>query len=335
MGKQFLNSPAHAWEIAQELTRYDASLDVGVRYFEVALRDRGIEARNSSTSPVRGIIQSLVKRGRQADARRILLSLLPANVQRGGDSARLPSVLELQVAQWVGRELRDIGHSIDAIHVYQAALDRAERIGFFGQDPRANLQSNLLIAFKELPPAALIEFFTATGDTAPQLDLQLFVSEPTMPGIKLRSRWTPLLETIAANAETAAALKAVLAKARERHPDDLATLVLATQLALASKDASDTKSHVARLVRHVEQHPLEILSTMPHIATKQRRAAQTRVALWLIARECLAVPELESAANKLTAAAVAAASQQSNGEFSAAITAELERPKPSADEKPQ
>ena len=253
LSKQFVNSPAHAWEIAQELVRHETSLDVGIRYYELALRERGTEAWTSSTLPVRGIIQSLAERGRKADARRILFTLLPTNVQRGGDLSQLPSAIELNVAQWIGRELRGIGFAIDAIHVYQGALHRTEGKAYSsgGHDPRVDLQSSLLIAFKELQPAALIEFFTTTGDAAPQLDLQLFVTEPTTPSVKLRSRWTPLLETIATNVETTATVKAVLAKACERYPDNLSTLVLATQLALATKDVPDTKSHVARLVRHV------------------------------------------------------------------------------------
>ncbi|MBC8117706.1 MAG: hypothetical protein H7062_25230, partial [Candidatus Saccharimonas sp.] len=130
------NSPLIPWEIAEELARHDESLDTAVRYYEVALRDRGTEAWTSSTSPVRGIIQSLAERGRRDDARRMLLSLLPANARRGGDPAMLPTSLELQVAQWIGRELRGIGHSIEAIHVYQAALSRAVGMTIGGHDPR-------------------------------------------------------------------------------------------------------------------------------------------------------------------------------------------------------
>ena len=341
LSKQFVNSPTHAWEIAQELVQHDASLDVGIRYYELALRERGVEAwtssssLTSSSSPGRAVIKTLAEHGRQRDARRLLLGSLPTGVQRGADGDKPPAPVELHVAQWIGRELRALGFSIDAIHVYQAALHRSEGMAIGGYDPRVELQSSLVVAFNELKPESLVEHLAIGTDEPPQLDLQLFVTAPKTPASKLCSRWTPLLETIAANAETAAALKAILAKARERHPDDLSALILATQLALAMKDVPDTKLLVARLVHHVEQHPLENLSTMPLIAEKQRHAAQSRVALWLIARECLAVPELEAAANKLTEAAVAAASQQSSGEFSAAITAELERPKPPAEVKPQ
>jgi hypothetical protein len=111
-------------------------------------------------------------------------------------------------------------------------------------------QSGLLIAFKELQPAAV-------GDAAPQLDLQLFVTELTTPSVWLRSRWTLLLEAIAANAVDAAALKSALEKACERHPDDLSTRILATQLALLTKDEPAAKSLVSQLVRHVEEHPLD------------------------------------------------------------------------------
>ena len=54
-----------------------------------------------------------------------------------------------------------------------------------GHDPHTDLQSGLLITFKELQPAAV-------GDAAPQLDLQLFVTELTTPSVWLRSRWPPL-----------------------------------------------------------------------------------------------------------------------------------------------
>ena len=322
LSKLTQSSPLIPWEIAEELARHEESLDTAVSYYEVALRDRGTEAWTSSTSPVRGIVQSLAERGRKSDARRILLSLLPVNVQRGGDPAVLPSSVDLHVAQWVGRELRGIGHPIEAIHIYQAALERAEKMTIGGYDPRVDLQSSLLIAFKELQPASLVEFFAARSDIASQLDPQLFVTEPKTPSIKLRSRWTPFLETIASDAEAAVTLKDIFAKACERHPDDLATLIFATQFALATKDVPETKLLVAKLVRHVEQHPQEELSTVKQIAMKQQYAALPRIALWLIARQCLTVPELEADAIKLADAALVAADVHWNGDFSLAIKQE-------------
>ncbi len=176
-------------------------------------------------------------------------------------------------------------------------------------------QSGLLIAFKELQPAAV-------GDAAPQLDLQLFVTELTTPSVWLRSRWTLLLEAIAANAVDAAALKSALEKACERHPDDLSTRILATQLALLTKDEPAAKSLVSQLVRHVEEHPLEPLSKSTITATMQHRASQPRLALWLIARAAWAVTELKADAEKLATAALAAATQQSDAKYAEAITTE-------------
>ncbi|MBC8113875.1 MAG: hypothetical protein H7062_05835, partial [Candidatus Saccharimonas sp.] len=306
------NSPLIPWEIADELARHDESLDTAVRFYEVALRDRGTEAWASSTSPVRGIIQSLVERGRRDDARRMLLSLLPANARRGGDPAMLPTSLELQVAQWVGRELRGIGHSIEAIHVYQAALSRAEGMTIGGHDPRVDLQSSLLIAFKELQPAALIEFFTATGDTAPQFDLQLFVSEPTTPAIRLRTRWHSVVGEMAMSPETASRMRALLGDVRRKHPDDLVTIVLSAQLALAMNDVAETAASVGALVQFVEQHPLAELSSEGAKVRQQRESARIQVGLWLIARECLAEAALSQAGTKLAERALQAAQQQTD-----------------------
>ena len=317
-------SPLIPWEIANELARHDLSFDAAISYYEAALHERGIEAWTASSSPVRGIIQTLAERGRKTDARRMLLALLPANVQRGGDLTQLPSAIELNVAQWIGRELRGICFTIDAIHVYQGALDRTEgkSYGNGGHDPRTDLQSSLLIAFKELQLAALLDYFAAVGDAAPQLDLQLFVTELTTPNVRLRSRWTPLLEAIATNAQDADTLKSLLAKACERHPDELSPLILGTQLALFTKDEPGAKSLVGKLVRHVEEHPLGSPSTMPTTATMQRRAPQPRIALWLIARAAWTVPELKAEAETLADAALAAARQQSDAKFAEAITAE-------------
>ena len=317
-------SPLIPWEIANELVRHDMSFDAAVSYYEAALHERGIEAWTASSSPVRGIIQTLAERGRKADARRMLLALLPANVQRGGDLSQLPSAIELNVAQWIGRELRGIGYAIDAIHIYQGALERTEgkSYGNGGHDPRTDLQSSLLIAFKELQPAALLDYFAAVGDAAPQLDLQLFVTELTTPSVRLRSRWTPLLEAIATNADHTAALQSLLAKACERYPDDLSTRILATQLALLTKDDPVAKSLVSQLVRHVEEHPLEPLSKSTITATMQRRASQPRLALWLIARAAWTVPDLKADAAKLATAALDAASQQSDAKYAEAITTE-------------
>ncbi len=317
-------SPLIPWEIANELARHDESFDAAVQYYEAALHERGIEAWTASSSPVRGIIQTLAERGRKTDARRMLLALLPANVQRGGDLSQLPSAIELNVAQWIGRELRGIGYPIDAIHIYQGALERTESksYGNGGHDPRTDLQSSLLIAFKELQPAALLDYFAAVGDAAPQLDLQLFVTELTTPSVRLRSRWTPLLEAIATNADHTATLKSLLAKACERHPDDLSTRILATQLALLTKDEPGAKSLVNQLVRYAEEHPLEPLSKSTITATMQRRASQPHLALWLIARAAWTVPELKADAEKLATAALAAANQQSDAKYAEAITTE-------------
>ena len=170
--------------------------------------------------------------------------------------------------------------------------------------------------------SALLDYFAAAGAAAPQLDLQLFVTELTTPSVRLRSRWTPLLEAIAANAADAAALKSLLAKASERHPDDLTTRILATQLALLTKDEPGAKSLVNQLVRYVEEHPLEPLSKSTITAMIQRRASQPRLALWLIARAAWTFPALKADAEKLATAALAAANQQSDAKYAEAITTE-------------
>ncbi len=322
LSKLAQNSPAIPWEIADELARHDESYEAGIRYYEVALRDRGIEAWTSSTSPVRGIIQSLAARGRTADARRMLLSLLPANVQRGGDPALSPSTLELNVAQWVGRELRGIGHPIDAIHVYQAALERGAGMTIGGHDPRVDLQSSLLIAFKELQPASLIDFFAATGDAPPSLDLQLFVTELTTPGIRLRSRWQSIVGDVAQSPEAAARLQGLLADARRKHPGQLVAFLLSAQLAVAMNDDTETAASVGALVHFVEQHPLEVLSSEPAKLRSQREAARSQVGLWLIARESLAQPALAPAGTKLAERALQAARQQTDPTFAQAVGTE-------------
>ena len=322
LSKLTQNSPTIPWEIAEELARHDESLDAAIRYYEVALRDRGTEAWVSSTSSVRAIIQSLAERGRKTDARRMLLGLLPANVQRGGDLSQLPSAAELNVAQWIGRELRGIGYPIDAIHVYQGALRRTEGKSYGGYDPRVDLQSSLMIAFKEMQTTSLIEFFAATGDAAPQLDLQLFVTEPTTPSIRLRTRWQPLVDEIAKSPESAAHMKTLLADVRRKHPDDLVTLVLSAELALATNDTGDTATSIEALVQFVEQHPLEELPSDAAKAGPEREAARTQIGLWLIARECLSKPALSPAGTKLAERALPAARQQTDKSFAEAVCAE-------------
>src|SRR4029077_4193017 len=101
------------------------------------------------------------------------------------------------------------------------------------------------------------------------------------------------------------------------------SLQVATAL-LTAKDNKPDKSAeaVERLVRLVEETPLEPLPPNGRANSRQRIAAGPQIALWLVARECLKKDALRAQGVKLGERALAAAKRQLESVHSLAILRE-------------
>ena len=71
-------------------------------------------------------------------------------------------------------------------------------------------------------------------------------------------------------------------KPRKKHPDDLGIAICETLRAIGFHDAARQEAAVARLVRLVEQTPLESLEEGVAANSRQRALAARQIPLWLV-----------------------------------------------------
>ena len=124
----------------------------------------------------------------------------------------------------------------------------------------------------------------------PFLDMMMLAHPRTLDKARVRSLFAEAVTAApgkGAGADTAPdALSAALEAAREKHPDDLGLAVCEALRAIASNDPARRDPAVSRLVKLVEQTPLETLENSDRANARQRAVAARQIPLWLVARAC-------------------------------------------------
>jgi tetratricopeptide (TPR) repeat protein len=312
---QLRKSPNIAWEIGQELVRTDQGLEIGVKYFDFAIRYQGRADWVSSASPAGALIDTYVALGKKQDAREMLQKNVPQSLRPNPEPNSTVTALDVAHLLSIGRKLRSLGYPVDSIEIYLAALERLKGIGPGGYDPRNELQGCLALAFGELKPEALVEYLEEPASRTRPLRLHLFLWQNNPERSILTTRWNPILFTIAADQNLATKARRALSKLIEAQPTAVEPLVLSAHLSQSMKDAEAFAGHAKKL--------LDLINAQPLPKRRNDSSPETgQEALWLIARDCLATPSLAQAGEELANRAVDAALLDVRPDFEVAILKE-------------
>lgn len=321
------NQPMMAWEIAQELSQSPVSLEIGIRYFELAIRQSQRTDWLSGTTPGAALISVCIQYDRGDVARRILLQAVPDSLRRTADQSQAPAIRELAEILTIGRQLRNVGFPGDAIDLYAWSLERSKSIRVGGYDPRVEIQSSFNQALSEMTPALLARrlAFCVEKQSAP--DLRVYVTRDglVIPRQKLVGVWDHAIAQIAKDKELSLQTRETLDLAGKRFPQSPAPLVYSAQLAFELGDSEEAASFVKALVQRIKDIPLAepaIPAADGAAAKSSAEADLDQIALWLVARRCLTDPRLESPGEVLGQRALAASKLDRSGYYQNVILSE-------------
>ena len=281
-------NPNIAWEIAQEMVRYDKSLEIGTRYYQVAIEQADKLDWMASSSPAGALINAYLALGRRSDARDLLLKCVPDVIRMEPEGDNDPTTKDLVQVLSIARRLRSMDYPLEAVEVYMAGLERSANMEVSGYNPRTEIESSFVVVFSEVKPESLVKYCEDLLTQKRVLNLQLFV-RTTDPGKgRMYSRWGSLLSEISRTSSLATRTSEAFEQMATSHPDSIEPLVLLGLLATSANDESKLTATVQRLAKFTEEHPLN----------RNNEAAKAvkrdRMGLWLIVRDCLTRPLLST-----------------------------------------
>ncbi len=338
-------------EIGQELMAHEACVELAIKYFELSLKNNRDQNEFQYTAG-KPLMILLKKQGRKADARQVLIDGMNPREDDYGNGPEYAAYRRINTAVSVGKEFQDLGYPTDAIKIYQRTLSntddftQAQRYGGSSQ-AKQQLQASLKKSLADLKPEALAELLAPVPEpkakpnpanngrsSRPQpkvedvavdpdaVDLILLLDSRELDKTKMSSALGNLIAGMTAQPAMLDQAKSALTEVRTKRPDDFGAAILATQIALATKDEALKKSSVEELVALVERIPLDAPSDKGTFTAKQRSAAMQQAQLWLIARDCLKQESLRAAGDTLAKRSLEAAKRQTDNAYALAILRE-------------
>lgn len=283
-------NPMVAWEIAQELSRYERTLDLAATYFKIPIARYG-----ATSASAESLLNACLKFQRTSDARNMLLEFVPETFRT---LASVPSKAEVSEGIAIGKRLHNLAYFPDAMDVFLL-------IQPFAGVHRNDLDVNMARAIASFTPDMFVEYLERLDGKRRQFSLLLFTREGQHSD-QIESRWGFVLEAVAKNVElTARANRAFQLLADVQvHSVDL-QIARARLLQLAD---SDPRQGAEYLVKYLDQHPLRLLPEVAvdvkNIERLARPAQSNQAAVWLVARDCLNQPDLYDIGEKLGRIAV-------------------------------
>ncbi|MEI8383619.1 MAG: hypothetical protein WCJ09_26115 [Planctomycetota bacterium] len=283
-------NPMVAWEIAQELSRYEQTLDLAATYFNIPMARYG-----ATSASAESLLNAYLKFHRTSDARNMLLEFVPAIFR---NLATLPSKAEVSEGIAIGKRLHNLEYLPDAMDVFLL-------IQPFSGVHRNDLELSMVRVITSFTPEMFVEFLEGLDGKRRQFSISLFTREGKHSD-QIQSRWDFVLEAVAKNAElTARANRALQLLAEvQTHSIDL-HIARARLLQLA---AGDPKQGAEYLAKYLGQHPLrllpEVIPDVKNIERLARPAQSNQAAVWLVARDCLKQPDSYNVGEKLGRCAV-------------------------------
>lgn len=332
------------WEIGQELMDHPECTDLAIRYLEAASRDPNTPTHNFESSPGKMLATLYQRQGRKDEMRRVMLEasrqkprLLNSNDGEWDANRRLQTTITM------GRELLDADFVVDAILLYHEQLARPEDFsahihGLHQADrTRKEIENGLQNAVKRMKPEQLSELlagpaFDRPGQPASALEpannqhaaivVLPLVKSSDLKTMYISNAGDSLLAAIAVRPEMLETTRSFLADTRSKRPDDFAPLIVTAQLASQTGEVSKVGDAARELVELMERIPLDPQPAKGGFTARQREAAMSQAALWLVARDCVKHDSLKAAGIKLGERALEAAKRQSDNEFALAILRE-------------
>ncbi len=270
-------NPMVAWEIAQELSRYERTLDLAATYFRIPIARYG-----ATSASAESLLNAYLKFQRTSDARNMLLEFVPETFRT---LASVPSKAEVSEGIAIGKRLHNLAYFIDAMDVFLI-------IQPFAGVHRNDLEVNMARAIASFTPDMFVEYLERLDGKRRQFSLLLFTQEGQHSD-QLESRWGFVLEAVAKNTElTARANRAfqLLADVQAHSVDLQIARARLSQLA-----DSDPRQGAEYLAKYLDHNPLRLLPEVTvdvkNIERLARPAQSNQAAVWLVARDCLKHPD--------------------------------------------
>jgi hypothetical protein len=237
----------------------------------------------------------------------------------------------------IGQQLVELGYPLDALRFYVDVIDEglpqnAQQYGGANVEQQFRQLEQLLattrssiVSQKNLPGtlAAVLEPRPA-AERKPRdaaINLLLQVSPRELNAIRMTSPIDDVLRAAAKGDQKQAAQDRV-AGLVEKYPDDVSVQIVAALAALVDGEPAAIVDALARLDKLLQASPLEELPAGARANSRQRAEAARWLGLWLVARECLKLPDQRDVAVKLAERSLDAARRQNDPKYALSVLRE-------------
>jgi tetratricopeptide (TPR) repeat protein len=287
--------PATATRVAlvEQIAAVPELLDLAIELAEAEKADSSATSEMPTrvtfgeTTAASSLVDLYRKTGRVEQAKALAMKSFRSRLPKTNDpsnfnfSSYLPQVPEL------AEQFLAMDDPVDALRVILMSRERArERDRERLEGPLEHVLAAVGHARAETVLRGLMP--DQPGDGEPAIDLMILVHPAKLEASAVVGVLDNALRSAAAEPGTLAAFLDRLAKVRQRDPKNLG-LAIAEFLAVSSGPGSADAVAGARerLIRLVEDRPLEPVPPGKRISARQRKAAVEQVPLWLAARVCL------------------------------------------------
>lgn len=318
------------WEIAQELAAKESCVDLATKYLEMAVKEPELMSGNEFPyTPAKLLVNLYKQRGRKDDARRLVLQAINTKRDRNYGNQQYEAYQRVRNAISLANELRALDYPVDAIRLYQDTLSRTDDLTAaqqWGNNSKKELQDGFQAALKAIKPESLPELLLGSPDAAGKqptsVDLVLLLDSRELDKTTMTSALVNLVRELVNKPDMLTKTRQALVDVQSQRPNDVSALIIATELAFATRDEDSKSSLVASLIAAVDREPLEPQPAKGGFTAQQRDVARQQAALWLVARECLKHESLRDKGVQLADRALEASRRQTDNGYTLAILRE-------------
>jgi tetratricopeptide (TPR) repeat protein len=321
------------WVLAQELDGYAAQQDLAFRLLEGAVEEalKDQQSYEFTSSPAQRLVTLYLRAGRKDEARALLLRYARADFGYDYDPG-YSAYRRVSGQSGVAGELLAAGFPVDALRIYDPLLRDHESLDLaamrYGEQMGPVVEQGLTASVKAVKgdnlPGSLRDLLTARPDAkagVPALDpLVVLPGRDSSKGVACTL--AVVLKLALADDALKAEVKTRLADLLKDHPNDLSVQLAATLAAAYDGKGENLAKELDRLVRVMDETPLEEIPAGGKANARQRAQALQQLGLWVVARECYGKDALRDQAVKLAGRAVEAATRQKEPVYALSILRE-------------
>ena len=332
------------WILGQFLETNVALRDLAIRLYEGTLTDEAYN-RNSEFqfTPAVRLLNLYVAANRREDAK-VLLAKAEKQRLEGGYDPEYAAERRISQLTDVAQHYDRLDFPLDALRLYRDALlaaqspalgNRRGNSDYYVRSAEQQLKALTARLAAAENPALLQELLAPSEKPGkPVVDLMIGMQRNSRGGLQITSPLVELLMSQQLSPSNEAAMARQIEALQDKYPSDLSLQMIAALGSLRDKDSTRIATTLASLRQAIEQHPLEPLAQGQRANARQREAALTQIALWLVAAESLKVSAQDEIANLLAECATQAARRQSDPQFVTAILVQRSKLALAAGDKP-